>query len=268
VTTTDINQTDAIRNDVVSDWEGIEAGAELPSQGGGMTTLMPGTNVFLVPKSLPQLWSEEPIKDSRQFLANGQPNPTFEKQVIRKVLKFTKEAPLIVVGGPLDGQPLAAKFTSNPRPRGGKKDNPKTAWVSDLAYLLGVGFADPARPTTLDELIAAINKYAGGQIKLAHGLQGRCDPERVRYIATIIPADPIAGTPESEIIAQDPAGQKGCGHRYYTKDFKDPQSPGGYSNEVQCGGKIKVQTPAGVAEVPCGAIIRGFSQWDTILPPA
>src|SRR5262245_60679606 len=97
---TDINSS-APRPDVFGDFEGIQAGSDLPSQGGSRTTLMPGIYTFRIPTNLAQLWAKDgvKVKDSRQFLSNGQPNPTFDQDVVREQIKFSKESPLIVVGG-------------------------------------------------------------------------------------------------------------------------------------------------------------------------
>lgn len=239
---TGINST-APRPDVGGDWpEG-----DLPEQmGGPRTTLLPGISTFRIPDNLAQLWHDVEIEDTRETLANGTPNPTKGQKVKRKQLKFDRSNPLVVVGGPHDGEPMTATFTSNPRPRG-KKADPKTPWISDLAYLLEISLNDKSRPTTVDGLVTQITKYAGKTIRLEHGLTAQCRPDKVRYI--------LVTTAEGESTMQDPQGTKGCGARYYTKDFKNPEAAAGqaaYDAEIQC---------------DCTAVLRGFEQVERFLPP-
>lgn len=226
-----LNST-APRADVV-DWpEG-----ELPEQMGGVReTLMPGTNTFLIPASIAQLWHDQEMADNRPGSA------TFQQKVLRKVLKFDRDNPLVVVGGPHAGQPLTATFSTAPRPRG-KKDDPKTSWVSDAAYVLGVGLRDARRPATVDALVAHINEYAGKTIRLEHGLSGYCNPNKVRRISV--------DTAEGGVVVEDPSGAKGCGERFYTSAFKLPE--GGYGTQVLCG--------------KCQAVVNGYENVERILPP-
>lgn len=264
----DVNST-APRPDVGGDWpEG-----DLPEQmGGTRTTLMPGIDTFKLPDNLPQLWHDVEIEDTRSFLSNGQPNPEKGQKKKRRQLKLDRNTPLVVVGGKYDGEPMTATFTTNPRPRG-KSEDPKTPWVSDLAYLLEVSLQDKSRPATASALEAAINRYAGKTIRLEHGLTAQCRPDKVRYIivATINPSfnpaapETPAGGANAKTIEQtiaDPSGKKGCGMnaagkpgRYYTKDFKNPEAQPGqdqYDREIQC---------------VCDAVLRGFEQVERFLPP-
>ena len=241
---------------------------ELPEQMGGVrTTLLPGIYTFKLPENLAQLWHDVEIEDGRPWLPSGQPNPTKGQKIKRKQLKLDRNSPLIVVGGPHDGEPMTATFTNNPRPRG-KKDDPKTAWVSDLTYLLdhalqgGVPPAQRVRPTSADALVAEINKYAGKTIRLETGLSGQCRPDKVRYIPVQVqnesfnPALPASETnqPVIEQVVQDPSGQKGCGKRFYTDAFKDPAT-NKFDTELQC------DNPA------CGNILRGYESVERILMP-
>lgn len=235
---TDINAT-APRPDIGGDWPD----GSLPEQmGGARQTLMPAVYTFRLPQNLAQLWHEIEIEDSRQFLANGQPNPTYKQKVKRAQIKCDRNSPLVVEGGAQDGAPMIVSVSTNPRPRG-KKDDPKTPWIADLAYVLEVGLGDKSRPTTTEALKAAINKHAGRTLRLETGLSAQCRPDKVRYI--------LLQTTAGESTLQDPSGQKGCGSRYYTKDFKDPSS-GKYDTEIQC---------------DCGGVLRGFEQVERILPP-
>jgi hypothetical protein len=229
---------------------------DLPEQGFGFTpTLMPGESEFTLPQTLSQLWSVIEITDARQTLANGQPNPTYNQKVKRYQLKFDRNNPLVIASGPHAGETLTATFTTNPRPRG-KTDDPKTPWVSDLAYMLEIGLNDKSRPTTAEALKQRINQYAGRTIRLAHGLSARCAPDRVRYI--------IVNTETGEQTIKDPAGTKGCNDdtqkradgkgkkgRYHTRDFKDPET-GQYVDTIEC---------------ECGAVLRGFPSVEKFLPP-
>jgi hypothetical protein len=252
---TDINDP-AVRPDVAVEWpEG-----EFPEQGGGQfVTILPGIDTFRLPANIAQLWHPLAIADERQFLANGQPNPTYKQKVARKQLKFDRNSPLVCVGGQWDGLPMTAQWSNNPRPRPWKKrEDPKTPWISDLAYLLGVGLASPARPKTPEELVAEINKYAGKTVRLEHGLSAQCRPDKVRYI--------LVKTAEGEANIQDPSGTKGCDTRYYTKDFRDP-STGKYETEIacDCGTPTPEQAAAGI--MPVTVVLRGFENVDRILPP-
>lgn len=227
----------AVRADV-ADWpEG-----ELPEQGGGSReTLLPGTHTFRLPDNLEGLWH-----DGNGIVDNRPGSPTHGQKVIRPSLKFDKNNPLIVVGGPDDGAPMLATIGTNPRPRG-KKDDPKTPYISDAAFFLEIGLQDKSRPKTLPELKATINRYGGKTVRIEHGLSAQCNPEKVRYIA--VEAADEAGNVHVTSM-QDPDGTKGCGRRYYTKDFKLPA--GGYSDQLQC---------------QCGAYLRGFEQIERFLPP-
>jgi hypothetical protein len=219
--------------------------AELPTQMGGQRPpLMPGADAFRLPVEIPQLWDTVNIKDGRS-----------QQEVTRLRLKFDKDHPLVVVGGPRDGETLTATFTSNPRPRG-KKDDPSTPWISDLAYLLEVSLADKSRPKTIDALKAAINKGAGKVIRLEHGLSAHCRDDKPRYIEN---PDPSSDAPTIE----DPTKTPGCGERFYTQDFvvKDEQ-----------GNKIKDKdgklTYSDMIGCDCGAIVRGFPNVERFLPPS
>lgn len=234
------------------------ADGDLPAQGGAMATLMPDTSEFQLPANLAQCWTKDgvKIKDGRKLLGNGQPNPTHGQEVVRLQLKFDRNTPLVVVSGPHKGEAMTASFSSNPRPRG-KADDLKTPWISDLAYLLEIGLNDKSRPTTAAALQARINMYAGKSIRIEHGLSAHCRPDKVRYVVVALPGG-------GEQTIEDPQGTKGCGDdtkkradgkgkqgRFYTKDFKDPQT-GEYLDVIEC---------------DCGAVLRGFPSVERFAPP-
>lgn len=212
---------------------------DLPEQfGGEYTTLMPGVDLFKLPLELPQLWDTQTMTD-------GNPHsPTYQQQVTRFRLKFDRDHPLVVVGGPRDGETMTATITTNPRPRG-KKDDPDTKWVSDLAYLYALSLQGKDRPASQEALKTAINKYAGKIVRLEHGLSGQCREDKVRYVLSA----------DGQSTTKDPAGSMGCGERFYTKDFKikgEGGQPDTYSDQVAC---------------DCGAVVRGFPSIERFLAP-
>lgn len=230
---TDVNST-APRTDIAGEaWpEG-----DLPEQmGGAFVNLMPGIDAFRLPVELGQLWAPVKIKDPRSGA-----------EVERVMLKLDKNHPMVIVGGKHEGETLTANFSSNPRPRG-KKDDPATPWVSDLAYLLEVSLGDKSRPKTADALKAAINKHAGKIVRLDHGLSGQCRTDKVRYILQV-----VEGVEKS---IPDPTGEMGCGKRFYTRDFKNDD--GTYSDTITCDCSTEQTTVA----------LRGFPSVDRFLPPA
>jgi len=240
-------------------------GQDMPDQMGGAPRqlIMPGIHVFQLPAVLTSLWHDIEAEDTRPFLPNGQPNPNKGKKFGRKQLKFDRNNPLVVVGGKYDGLPMLASFSTAPRARG-KKDDPKTAWIPDTAYLLDTCLNDHSRPTDVNVLIATINKYGGKQIRLETGLTAQCRPDKVRYIRVVLPD----GKTEQDIA--DPTGTKGCGKRYYTKDFKDPQAKEGeppYFEEYSCvcGQPTPEQRAAG--QQPKTVVIRAFESVERFLPP-
>lgn len=247
---------------------------DLPSQGGGfMPTLMPGISTFRIPDNIAQCWDTKLMKDARKTLPNGQPNPKYNQDVPRNVLKFDKNNPLVIVDGPNKDIPMSVTWSSQPRPRPAKDaDKPETPWISDLAYMLDIGLNDKSRPATADALKQRINQYAGKTIRFEHGLTARCAPDKVRYIVVTIPnpnfnkALPVSDDNPLQIeqTIKDPQGTKGCADdtkrraddkgkkgRYYTQDFKDP-TDNTYMDQLQC---------------DCGAVLRGFAQFERFVPP-
>ena len=235
---------------------------ELPEQMGGMrSTLVPGIYTFRLPANLASHWKEVPITDGRALFANGTPNPTYNQKVNRLQLKLDRNNPLVVVGGPHNDEPMTTTWTTNPRPRG-KKDDLKTPWISDVHYLIGVGFNATDRPKTVDEIKAVVNRYANGLVRLETGLTAQCNPENVRYI--LVAAD------GKESTMKDPSGKKGCGKRYYTKDFKNPTAAPGeepYDMEIACTCGEPTADEVAAGAVPVTVVLRAFEQVERILPP-
>jgi len=240
-----------------------------PDQMGGMRTLlMPGIDTFLLPAGLTTLWHDVVIDDPRPYLQNGQVNPTGplgtrpdgtkgSQKVQRKQIKFDRNTPLVIVGGKHDGDVMTASYSTNPRARG-KKDDPKTSWISDVAYILGVSLADKTYPKTPDATMATFNAYAGKTIRIEHGLTGQCRPDKIRYIA-------VATTEGTTTIA-DPTGKKGCGKRYYTSAFRNPET-GAYDHEILCTCGQPSPEEAAVGAQPVAVVLRAFESTERFLPP-
>jgi hypothetical protein len=239
--TSPLNDPHAPRPDIpVGDMSYPEG--DLPEQmGGAFVNLFPGIDLFKLPVNIQQLWDEIVMEDQNPK------SKTYKQQVRRLRLRFNRDNPLVIVGGAHEGETMTATLTSSPRPRG-KKTDPTTAWVSDLAYLLEVSLKDGSRPANPELLKAAINRYAGRMVRLEHGLSAQCREDKVRYVLQTI--DGV------ERAAPDPNETKGCGMRYYTKDFKDSEAKPGepqYSDQIEC---------------DCGALLRGFPSVDRFLAPA
>ena len=248
--------TDALvfRDDVV---ETIPGDIDLPPQMGSYAPpLAPGTYAFRIPANVAQLaelYDEKPKDKDGNVIESGNP-------VQRIRFKFTRENPLVVVGGARDGDGLPATISSSPRKRGKKGGDAPS--VADLTYLLRESLKDKAAIIgTTKQWYAAINAHAGHIVQLKTGLQGNCREDKTRYIdasqevARLIAANlPVPAELQEKATAggtiEDPSGQKGCGERYYTKDFKDDK--GNPVFEVVC---------------DCGAVLRGFPSIEQFLPP-
>lgn len=263
---TDLNSTQA-RPEPIAEWpEG-----DLPEQGGSpRSTLLPGVYSLQLPQNLAQCWHDITVNDKRKFLGNGQPNPTYGQPIARRQLKLDRNNPLIVVGGAFDGDAVTANFSTAPRARSMKKgasEDPATPWIADAAYLLDISLNDKSRPTDPKELEAAINRGAGKVIRLEYGLTGQCRPDKARYLRIALPD----GSTQDLV---DPTGTKGCGARYYTKQFKNPAAgqPGepAYETEISCScgdQPTPAQQQTG-AVAGTTVVIRAFEQVERFLPPA
>jgi len=254
---------------------------DLPEQmGGPRTLLMPGQSTFRLPANLVQLWHDVAIEDTRPYLASGQVNPTGPlgtrpdgskgaQKIARKQLKFDRNTPLVVEGGKHDGEPMTATFSTNPRVRG-RKDDPKSAWISDIAYMLDISLEDKTRPKAPADTIATVNKYAGKTLRGEHGLTAQCRDDKVRYIL-VQTRDASGQVTEANI--PDPTGAKGCGKRWYTKDFKNPET-GQYDQEIACiCGTPPLEVAAALQAAgqpmppPVVVVLRAYESWERFLPP-
>ncbi len=231
---------------------------DLPEQtgSGGRSALAPGIYTFRLPQNLPQLWSTSTYKEFRQFLPNGQPNPTFGQQLPFTMVKFSKESPLVVEGGAASGTPMLAVFNTIRIPRRGKRDDPLTPWIHDLAFILETCLVDASRPQTTELLVAQINQHAGGTVQLTIGRKGECRADQVRYIPQQR-TDPKTGAlipmEQGFDTVPDPSGKKGCGKKFWSREYADKGNPASLQCEIPQGG--------------CGAMIHGFEHVIGFLPP-
>lgn len=217
---------DDVGNDpVVAD----EVPAEAPEQGRGSIPLLRfGEYQVRLPDDLSKAW-QAPKKDK-----NG---------VTRITLKLDASNPLVVVGGPHDGDILTATVSTIPRPRGQQKQQ-----ISDMFYLLRTSFADQTLVSTLRDWKNAIDAHAGQVFRVDVGGTANCREDKVRYIET---QNPETG---GNATIEDPSGTKGCGKRMYTRDINKLRDEAGNPPEhVYC--------------PQCGAVLRVFNQIERYLPP-
>jgi hypothetical protein len=249
-----MTDTPMFRDDVV---DTIPGDIDLPPQMGSFAPpLPPGGYLFRIPANVAQLYElydETPKDKDGNEIAGGKP-------IQRIRFKFTREHPLVVVGGPHDGDGLAATISSSPRKRGKKGSDAPS--VADLTYLLRESLKDRATVVgTTKQWYAAICAHAGHLVQLKTGLQGNCRQDKARYVdaaaevlrlqAANLPV-PIEVQERAQASGsiEDPQGTTGCGVRYYTKDFKDEK--GAVVFEIDC---------------DCGAVLRGFPSIEQFLPP-
>lgn len=266
---------------------------DLPEQMlGGGSVLMPGDRTFRLPpaSAMPQLWHDVVAEDQRPG------SPTKGQKLNFRQLKFDSGNPLVVVGGPDDGEPFRDAYSTVPRARG-KKDDPATAYVSDIAYLLSVSLGDKRRPKNQQELEQIINSYGGQTVRLRTGLSGQCRPDKAVRIEVYDPTDTTYAAENRQprtMVIDDPTGRKGCGKRFYTEPRKNAptayKNPNGgapipgtnpvqyepkYYTELQCDNEVphpQAGQPDGQggvypATMTCDAIVRGYPRTEGFLPP-
>lgn len=227
---------------------------ELPEQGRGtFLTILPTTLTLRLPSDMMQCW--EPIEE-KVWLDDARKVPSMGadgKQITipRIEWNFSKDHPLIIVapGNPeLDEQPCPNVRISNiPRNRA-RRDQPKVM-VAEATFLLRTALGEPGTTPlqTTRQWVLTMAQHAGQTFRVKTGLSAFCNPEKVRYIGV-----PVAGSTDVDSV-EDPSGQKGCGKRYYTPDFK---YQGAFYERMYCqkgkGG------PAALKDGGCGAYLRGF----------
>lgn len=233
----------AFRQEITDD---LPPDVELPSQGGGyQPQLPPGTYLLRLPADINAVFDLFDIKNEETGKTD---------QRCRLVCTNGKGYPLVVVGGPHDGETLSQTISNVPRKRSKKPD---AVAVSDMTYLLreSLKSQDPIR--TPADWYNAILKYAGRVFRAETGLQGQCREDKVRYIEETVPsAEDASQLVYTGNTIEDPNGTMGCGKRFYTQAFKgiDPETRQPvWQERVTCPG--------------CGASIRGFAQIDRFLPP-
>ncbi|PYQ25661.1 MAG: hypothetical protein DMF56_27080 [Acidobacteria bacterium] len=240
-----------INNLQIRDEVSDDVPSDLPEQMGGvgLPPLFPGTHIFRIPSTIAQLVEtyDEVVKDAQGNAVADPANPQQALLVQRIRVRFDKDDPLIVVGTPEDGQPVATSISNQPRNRS-RKGEPRVL-VSDMAYLLRESMKYTGPLTKNSEWIAGLQWAAGKVFRAEHGLSAYCNTEKVRYVHD--PSDP---TMRGSML--DPSGQKGCGERLYTSSFRLPAQngqPGGYSDLAYC--------------KKCQAKLRGFFQIERFLKP-
>lgn len=249
-----------------------EQPSELPEQMGGgasLPTLLPGISLLRIPNDIAQCIEAFDVEDKAADktvimrpataveLATNPSATMVPKTTQRLRLKFDKDTPLVVVGksadDPQNGSPVATSISNVPRNRAKKGDPP--ALVADAAYLLrtSLGLNTQQYPLTKPkEWFAAFLAIAGKVFRCEHGLTAQCRADKVRYINN-------ASDESGRGSIEDPTGQKGCGQRYYTKDFRLPD--GKFSDIVYC------KNPACRAATGQPAKLRGFFQIERFLEP-
>lgn len=230
---------------------------DLPEQGGGsFLVVLPQILSLRLPADLMQAWE---ILEEKVWLDTEKKVPAMKADGAQATIQriqwtFGKDTPLTIVAPgnkELDGQPAPMVRISNiPRRRSSKPDVPP---VADATYLLRTSLAEPGTTTlsTPKEWVLAMAKHAGEVFRVETGLSAYCNKEKTRYI-------PVPQYDANQQLigydsVEDPSGQKGCGKRYYTTDFK---VQGQYTDRVQC--QAGKGGPKDLKATGCGAYLRGF----------
>jgi hypothetical protein len=221
----------------------VPADGKLPEISTYVPNLKPGKYMAKIPDNVAQLIV---LKDHQD--TEGAPI----KQ--RVAVKFDKANPVLIMGGESDGHPLTAYVSNVPRPRGKEKIP-----VSDLAYYLVHACGLQVNPRTPKEWADAIARTGGLIVPIEVGIQANCDKERDVYVDEVT-ADPLDPT-KTSVTSKQVAGLKGCGKRYYTRDF---HKGGAYQDRILCAGQVEMPDPVTgtTIKIACGASIRGFNQID------
>lgn len=239
-------------------------GEDLPAQMGSPTpTIFPGIDLFQIPPNVDQCWDAKDVqrKDADgNLLANADGTPLVDQHLF---LKFDRDSPLIVVGGPYDGLPATATISTMARNRARKGEEPRL--VADLTYFVRDSLQDKTPVAKRKDWIAIVNKHAGHLVRLEHGLSAFCDPERVRYLSE-------DGTEDGRSVL-DPTETHGCGmsdgkregSRLYSQAFKSSEEELD-ANGNPTGRKITTWRESAVCK-GCGAMLRGFFRVERFLKP-
>ena len=232
----------AFRNEIT---DNLPPEMELPDQPGGFVPqLHPGTYILRLPGDIRACFELFDLKDEESG-----------KVVQRCRLNCTNKAgyPLVVVGGPHDGELLSQAISNVPRKRSKKPD---AVAVSDMTYLIREALGDKnpiAKPADWFNVLLA---YQGKVFRAETGLQGQCRDDKVRYVNESVPSaeDPNQYVYTGNTV-EDPSGTMGCGKRYYTAAFKGINAE---SRQPEWMERI---------DCTCGASVRGFAQIDRFLRP-
>jgi hypothetical protein len=240
VTTATGSINDLQFRDEVEDGQ-VPSDGKLPEISSYVPNLPPAKYVVKIPENIAQLIT---LKDHQE--EEGGP----VKQ--RVILKFDKNNPVVIMGGEHNEHPLTGYVSNIPRPRGKEKIP-----VSDMAYYLVDACGLQVNPRTPKEWVDAVARTGGLLVPIEVGLQARCDVERDVYVDEIV-SDPLDPS-KSSVTSKEVPGLKGCGKRYYTRDF---YKGGAYQDRIPCTGQRKMTDPATGQEITvgCGASIRGFNQ--------
>lgn len=217
---------------LTSDGTADEIPADLPEIGTYTPALYPGDYEMRLPASLPECWEVFDLE-----MEDG----STEQHIS---LRFDNDHPLVVIGGPHDGETLSYQtFTDVARPRGKDK-----VMVSDLAYLLrdGLGDKTPIKGKTRSEvqkaLIALVNKGAGKIVSTTVQWTSSCRDDK-----------PARFKMEDGSIQPDET-TFGCGARYY-QDYRGSKE-GSFALPKGEDGKFLENFEC----TQCGAQLRCFAQ--------
>lgn len=251
----------------------------LPEQGGGSyLTILPQTLMVRLPSNLAQCYEVflDPV-----FLDDERTKPDLgpdgqQRTVPRIKWTFDSNAPLVILapGKPdLHEQPCPNVTVTNiPRRRSKKPDVPK---VAESTFLLREALQDASPIGSPNDWIQVMARHAGKVVMIQTGLSAFCNDKKKRYVGIPVWPDtvPVEQRTQANIglvkeyqSIEDPAGNMGCGLRWYTNDFKvarTQDNPLGYVDRRFCWGKKP--TPEH-PKTGCGAYLRGFFTVEKWMP--
>ncbi len=202
----------------------IEVPEQLPDQPGRyVPPPQPGSYVFRLPEDMRAIW--EPFDAASLGGAR------------RVWAVFDDEHPLTIVQSPdgtRDGETFRQRISNAERARG--RDGVK---VSDMTYLLRALGEDTSTLRTNQDFVRALLKHAGETFKADIEYSANCNENRNIYVQT-------------EEGGFEELDQKGCGKRYYQRDFDKLKQGGVYPDRITCEG--------------CGASLRAFPNLTRFAP--